>query len=100
VFGKLSKEVLADTASKDPLTRKVYDSYKAAPEVTRRRMYLETMEDVLGDTDKIILDNKVSGSGVLPYLPLDSLGRGARPSSSSGLPGADAAVTAGSGGSQ
>ena len=63
---------------------KVYDSYKAAPEVTRRRMYLETMEDVLGDTDKIILDNKVSGSGVLPYLPLDSLGRGARPSSSSG----------------
>jgi membrane protease subunit HflK len=81
---------------------KVYDSYKAAPEVTRRRMYLETMEDLLGDTDKIIIDNKASGSGVLPYLPLDSLGRGARRGSSSGIgsPGADAAVSAGSGGSQ
>ena len=39
---------------------KVYDEYKNAPEVTRRRMFLETMERVLGGTDKIILDNKGS----------------------------------------
>jgi membrane protease subunit HflK len=51
---------------------KVYDEYKKAPEVTRRRMYLETMERVLGGTDKIILDSK-GGQGVVPFLPLDQL---------------------------
>jgi modulator of FtsH protease HflK len=40
--------------------------------VTRKRMYLETMERVLGGTDKIILDSK-GGQGVVPFLPLDQL---------------------------
>jgi membrane protease subunit HflK len=40
--------------------------------VTRKRLYLETMERVLGGTDKIILDSK-SGQGVVPFLPLDQL---------------------------
>jgi modulator of FtsH protease HflK len=53
---------------------KVFDEYKKAPEVTRKRMFLETMERVLGGSDKIILDSK-SGSGVVPYLPLDQLKR-------------------------
>jgi membrane protease subunit HflK len=53
---------------------KVFDEYKKAPDVTRRRMFLETMERVLGGTDKIILDSK-AGSGVVPYLPLDQLQR-------------------------
>jgi modulator of FtsH protease HflK len=51
---------------------KVYEEYKKAPEVTRKRMYLETMERVLGGTNKIILDNK-GGQGVVPFLPLDQL---------------------------
>lgn len=51
---------------------KVYEEYKKAPEVTRKRLYLETMERVLGGADKIILDGKV-GQGVVPYLPLDQL---------------------------
>ena len=55
---------------------KIYESYVAAPEVTRRRMYLETMEAVFGGTDKIILDEQGTGSGVVPYLPLDALTRG------------------------
>ena len=50
----------------------VYDEYKKAPDVTRQRMYLETMERLFGGTDKIIMD---SGSGVVPYLPLDQLTR-------------------------
>jgi len=50
----------------------VYDQYKNAPDVTRKRMFLETMERVLGGTDKIILDSR-SGQGVVPYLPLDML---------------------------
>lgn len=49
----------------------VYDQYKNAPDVTRERIYLETMERVLGGTDKIILDSK--GPGAVPYLPLGAL---------------------------
>ncbi len=53
----------------------VLGEYKNAPDVTRTRLYLETMEKVLGDVDKIILDESVSGSGqgVVPYLPLGDL---------------------------
>ncbi|HWL55730.1 MAG TPA: FtsH protease activity modulator HflK [Paracoccus sp. (in: a-proteobacteria)] len=50
----------------------VYDEYIKAPEVTRRRMYMETMEKVLGQANKIILDGE-GGQGVVPYLPLDQL---------------------------
>jgi membrane protease subunit HflK len=45
---------------------KVYEQYKLAPEVTRRRMYYETMEQVLGKVDKTIVETP----GVTPYLPL------------------------------
>ncbi len=40
--------------------------------MTRRRLYLETMERVLGSVDKVIIDSK-GGQGVVPYLPLDQL---------------------------
>ena len=58
----------------------VYSEYVNAPEVTRRRMYLETMERVLGDMNLTILDNVTAtgeggSSGVLPFLPLDQLQR-------------------------
>ena len=58
----------------------VLAEYQAAPEVTRKRLYLETMEKVLGDVDKIILESQVGtgpggGSGVVPYLPLNELRR-------------------------
>ena len=48
---------------------KVYEQYQKAPEVTRKRIFIETMEKVLGDTEKVIIDGK-SGPGVIPYLPL------------------------------
>ncbi|MEI6640465.1 MAG: protease modulator HflK [Novosphingobium sp.] len=48
---------------------KVYAQYKLAPEVTRRRMYYETMERVLSQTDKVILE----APGVMSYLPLPGL---------------------------
>ena len=50
----------------------IYEQYKLAPDVTRERIYLETMEKVLGGTTKIIVDDG-SGQGVVPYLPLDQL---------------------------
>ncbi|MEM7719618.1 MAG: FtsH protease activity modulator HflK [Pseudomonadota bacterium] len=55
----------------------VLNEYQAAPEVTRRRLYIETLEKVLGDVDKIILDEGAGGSGqgVVPYLPLNELRR-------------------------
>lgn len=53
----------------------VLEEYQAAPEVTRRRLYLETLERVLADVDLVILDNEGQGggNGVVPYLPLNEL---------------------------
>ena len=52
----------------------VLQEYRKAPEVTRKRLYLETMEKVLGDVDKVILgDTGAAGQGVVPYLPLNEL---------------------------
>jgi len=51
----------------------VLTEYEKAPAVTRKRLYLETMEEVLGNVDKIILDGSASSQGVVPYLPLNEL---------------------------
>ncbi|WP_421857987.1 FtsH protease activity modulator HflK [Oricola sp.] len=48
----------------------VYDQYRLAPDVTRKRLFLETMEGVLAGSNKIILDEDGGGQGVIPYLPL------------------------------
>lgn len=54
----------------------VLTEYQNAPEVTRKRLYLETMEEVLGGVDIILLDdNSEGGQGVVPYLPLNELRR-------------------------
>ena len=50
----------------------IYEQYSLAPDVTRRRMYLETMEQVLGNSELVVLDGD---AGAVPYLPLDQLGR-------------------------
>lgn len=50
---------------------KVYEQYRLAPEVTKRRMYYETMERVLSNNDKVIIE----GSNVTPYLPLPEMRR-------------------------
>ena len=61
-------QVIADATGEAARFDKIYEEYRKAPRVTRERMYLETMQRVLGRTDKIILD---SDSGTVPYLPLD-----------------------------
>lgn len=53
----------------------VLTEFTAAPEVTRKRLYLETMEKVLGGVDKIILEGGAGSQGVVPYLPLNELRR-------------------------
>ena len=47
-----------------------YETYRAAPALTRERIYLETMQEVLGRSEKVLLDEDGGGSGVVPYLPL------------------------------
>ena len=68
------EQTVAEATGQTARFLKVYEEYSKAPEVTRKRMYLETMERVLGGTDKIILDSK-GGQGVVPFLPLDQLQR-------------------------
>jgi membrane protease subunit HflK len=70
------EQTVAEATGQTSRFLKIYEEYKKAPDVTRQRIYLETMERVLGGTDKIILDaNSPNGSGVVPYLPLGELNR-------------------------
>ncbi|MBL4619408.1 MAG: FtsH protease activity modulator HflK [Marinicaulis sp.] len=72
--GAYAAERTADARGQAARFEEIYREYARAPEVTRQRMYLETIERVLGDMDKIIID-KDAGSGVVPYLPLNELNR-------------------------
>ena len=51
----------------------VYDQYKIAKDVTRRRIFIETMESILGGSKKVIIEQGATGGGVVPYLPLPGL---------------------------
>ena len=55
----------------------VLEEYLKAPEVTRQRLYLETLERVMGSVQKVIIDSAAQGGqGVVPYLPLSELRSG------------------------
>jgi membrane protease subunit HflK len=69
----VAQQVLARAQGDATAFNKVYAQYKLAPEVTRRRMYYETMERVLSKTNKVI----VEAPGVTSYLPLPEMQRGA-----------------------
>jgi membrane protease subunit HflK len=80
-------QTVAEATGRTARFLKIYEQYKKAPDVTRERMYLETMERVLGNTDKIIVDSKDGAQGVVPYLPLNELSKsssGRTPSKSGG----------------
>ncbi|AZN71316.1 FtsH protease activity modulator HflK [Georhizobium profundi] len=61
----------------------IYNEYAAAPEVTRKRMFLETMENVFRDSNKFIVE-QTGGQGVVPYLPLPEVNRQAQQSQNQG----------------
>ena len=65
------QQLLAKAQGDAAAFNKIYEEYRLAPEVTRRRLYYETMESVLGKTDKTI----VEADGVTPYLPLPEVNR-------------------------
>ncbi len=65
--------VIADAEGEASRFTQVLVEYEKAPEVTRQRMYLETLEAILATSTKVILDTPESGGGNLIYLPLDRL---------------------------
>jgi membrane protease subunit HflK len=74
------EQTVAEAKGQTARFLKVLDEYKKAPDVTRERIYLETMEHLFSGTDKIILDSGVgNGTGVVPYLPLNELNRAPAP---------------------
>jgi len=78
-----SARVVKDAEGEAARFKSIQTEYAKAPAVTRQRLYLETMERVLGGIDKVILDSSITGgggsgggSGVVPYLPLNELRKG------------------------
>ena len=67
------KELVERAKGEAARFEKLLAAYRQAPEVTRRRLYLETMEDILARVRKVILDEQAAAR-MLPYLPLDRLG--------------------------
>lgn len=65
------QRVIAEASGEAKRFLSVYEEYRKAPEVTRKRMYLETMSGVLGSANKVLVDE--SAKGVVPYLPLPQL---------------------------
>lgn len=68
------EQTVAEATGQTSRFNQVYEQYAKAPQVTRQRMYLETMERLFSGTDKIILDSGPAaggGQGVIPYLSLD-----------------------------
>jgi membrane protease subunit HflK len=70
------EQTVAEATGQTSRFTQIYDEYRKAPDVTRQRMYFETMERLFSGTDKIIIDSGGNqGNGVVPYLPLNELMR-------------------------
>lgn len=67
------QSVVAKAAGEAGRFNAVYAAYVDGKDVTRERLYIETMEQVMGKAQKIIVDRSASGSGVVPYMPLNEL---------------------------
>nr|AIA15753.1 Unknown Function [uncultured bacterium] len=65
------EQSVADASGQAARFRQVYEEYRKAPDVSRERIFLETMERVFGSVDKIIVDQK--GQGGVPFLPLTQM---------------------------
>ena len=81
--GEAERMIQEATAYKEKLTREaegeakrflsVYEAYKSGKQVTRSRLFLERMQQVLKDSEKVIIDKGQGGPGVVPYLPLPEI---------------------------
>jgi len=80
------QQAVAEAKGQSARFLKVYEEYKKAPDVTRERLYLETMERILGSSEKLIFDSGSAGQGVVPYLPLNELSPRRAPAASGASP--------------
>src|SRR5277367_2040918 len=82
------QQAVAEAKGQSARFLKVYDEYKKAPDVTRERIYLETMERILGGSEKLVYDggNSSGTQGIVPYLPLSELTPRRPPSASTSQP--------------
>jgi modulator of FtsH protease HflK len=88
------QEIIARAQGDADRFNSVYTAFKAAQDVTLERLYLETMEEVLKSSNKVIIDRSAEGgTGVLPYLPLPALG-GANPPGNAPAHGSTAGTSA------
>jgi membrane protease subunit HflK len=67
------EQSVADASGQAARFRQVYEEYRKAPEISRERIFIETMERVFGGIDKVIVDQ--NGQGVVPFLPLNQIQR-------------------------
>lgn len=65
--------VIAESRGEAQRFDKVYAEYTKAKDVTRERLFLETMEKVIGTANRVVIDPGKSGTGVVPYLPLPAV---------------------------
>ncbi|MGC2855737.1 FtsH protease activity modulator HflK [Novispirillum sp. DQ9] len=97
--GQAERVIQAATAYREQMTKtaegeasrflSVYETYRNSRDVTTQRLYLEAIQDVLKGSEKILLDEGASGSGVVPYLPLPEIQkRATREASTAGAPNA------------
>jgi len=92
--GEAARMVQSAAAEKEKLVKEAegqaarftafYQTYVANKDITQRRMYLETMQEILSKSDKIIIDENGKGQGVTPYLPLPEIRKRATPAPASG----------------
>ena len=89
------QQAVAEAKGQSARFLKVYDEYAKAKDVTRERIYLETMERVLGGSEKLIYDGGGSSSaqGVVPYLPLNELTPRRPPAATTGQPQSQTGAT-------
>jgi membrane protease subunit HflK len=78
------QQAIAEAKGQSSRFLKVYEEYKKAEGVTRERIYLETMERILGGSDKLIYSGGAAGQGVVPYLPLGELSPRRAPAATTG----------------
>ena len=88
--GEAEKMIQAANAYKEQIVNKaqgeakryleIYESYEIAKDITKQRVYIETIEEVFSGMNKIIIDSSAGGSGVVPYLPLPEIQNRSKPS--------------------
>jgi modulator of FtsH protease HflK len=81
------QQAVAEAKGQSARFLNVYDEYKKAPDVTRQRIYLETMERILGSSEKLVYDGGGSSAqSIVPYLPLSELTPRRQPQATTGQP--------------